>query len=282
MQTLWSLVARVFLALSLFTGAAAVWAADAEPTINQVYAAAQAGKLDEAQLMVQQVLIAHPKSAKAFYVQAELYARQGDVAHARKSLANAEQYAPGLPFAKPESVQALRAQLNQGAVAQPAQTAPATHYDRSPPPRESSSSWLMPVLLAAAVIFIGYLLFKRRSPAQGYDVPDQMGQTYGPGGVPMQPSPYGGYPQQQPGLGSRIAGGVATGLAVGAGVLAAEAIGRKLMGGDDGSAHASSHSRDSYEPLSGNNDMGGNDFGISDTSSWDSGGSDGGGGGDWD
>ena len=85
--------------------------AQAEPTLNQVYAAAQSGKLDQAQLMIQQVLIAHPTSAKAFFVQSELYARQGDMARAREALATAEKLAPGLPFAKAESVQTLRGQL---------------------------------------------------------------------------------------------------------------------------------------------------------------------------
>ena len=275
MQSLWNLAARLMLSMALLSGAALAWA-DTEPTLQQIYASAQAGKLDEAQVMVQQVLLSHPKSAKAFYVQSELYARQGDVAHARKSLAMAEQYAPGLPFARPESVQALRAQLAAPAV--PQQPAPVANYESRPPP-ERSSSWLMPALLAGGVIIIGFLLFRRRAP-----VP----QAYGPGGVPLQPqTDYSQYPQYQPqpgtSMGGRIAGGVATGLAVGAGVLAAEAIGRKLMG-DDGSAHAADHtSRDGYTPLSGNSDMGGNDFGISDGVSWDSGSSDsGGGGGDWD
>ena len=37
--------------------------AQAEPTMNQIYQAAQSGKLDQAQTMVQQVLILHPNSA---------------------------------------------------------------------------------------------------------------------------------------------------------------------------------------------------------------------------
>ena len=45
----------------------------------QIYATAQAGQLEQAQVMVQQVLVAHPNSAKAFFVQAELYARQGNL-----------------------------------------------------------------------------------------------------------------------------------------------------------------------------------------------------------
>ena len=51
--------------------------AQAEPTLTQVYDTAQAGRLEEAQVMMQQVLVAHPGSAKAHFVQAELSARQG-------------------------------------------------------------------------------------------------------------------------------------------------------------------------------------------------------------
>src|SRR5450759_5407336 len=77
--------------------------AQAEPTINQVYQAAQAGRLEQAQVMMQQVLVAHPGSAKAHFVQAELWARQGKLGQARDALASAEKLAPSLPFAKPEA-----------------------------------------------------------------------------------------------------------------------------------------------------------------------------------
>lgn len=86
--------------------------AQSEPSLKQVYATVQAGKLDQAQVMMQQVLISHPTSAKAHFVQAELYARQHDVNRAREALATAEKLAPGLPFAKPEAVQALRTHLS--------------------------------------------------------------------------------------------------------------------------------------------------------------------------
>ena len=51
------------------------------------------------------------KSAKAYFVQAELSARQGQLSRAREALGSAEKLAPGLPFAKPEAVQAVCAQL---------------------------------------------------------------------------------------------------------------------------------------------------------------------------
>ena len=89
----------------------AVTTSPSEPTLKQVYEAAQAGRLEQAQAMMQQVLVAHPNSAKAHFVQAELSARQGQLGRARDSLATAEKLAPGLPFAKQEAVQALRSQL---------------------------------------------------------------------------------------------------------------------------------------------------------------------------
>ena len=57
------------------------------------------------------MLADHPSSARAHYVQAELYAKEGKTSLARSELATAEQLKPGLPFANPRSVQELKAQL---------------------------------------------------------------------------------------------------------------------------------------------------------------------------
>ena len=333
--------------------------AQAEPTLNEVYAAARAGKLAEAQTMVQQVLVYHPKSGKARFVQAELFARQGNLDSARASLATAEELAPGLKFEKPEAVQALRTQLSQAAPATGVKTGSGlnsrdTARDTS---REASLSgaaqpsalntWVMPLLLAGGVVAAGYFIFRRKvptavaqqpvggtwnGPAPGSNSDSNSNlnsssnglsgnQTFGMANTgtgaappsyppsqqpPMQPA---GYAPTQPapaqpgtGMGGRIMGGVATGLAVGAGVMAAEAIGRNLMGNHDRNANAqdagrSNHLYDndspntassSYAPqvASSNPDMGGNDFGVRDASTWDDAGSadsgGGGGGGDWD
>ena len=107
------------LALAAVIGVAAVSAvgfgspalAQSEPTINQIYDTARAGKVAEAQAMVEKVLTAHPQSAKAHFVQAELFARQGNAARAREALAQADKLAPGLSFASADAVQALRRQL---------------------------------------------------------------------------------------------------------------------------------------------------------------------------
>jgi hypothetical protein len=211
-------------------------------------------------------------------------------------MATAEKLAPGLPFAKPDSVQKLRSQLE-------AKKAPVALATAAPvSPATSPMSWALPLLLAGGVIFLAYLLFRKKNPAPfdqqpGYVNQGGLGgpQTFGStvGGSPYGQAAYGGAPMQQPygqapgnGLGGRIMGGVATGLAVGAGMMAVEAIGKNLMGGHNTAAPPSSHenlTNNEYQSLDRNPDMGGKDFGINDTSSWDDAGSaDVGGGGDWD
>jgi len=86
-------------------------AADAEPTVAQIYHAFRAGHLAEAQGMLDQVLRDHPDSAKAHFVQAEIDAEEGHRDLARSELARAEQLKPGLPDVKPRSVQELKAKL---------------------------------------------------------------------------------------------------------------------------------------------------------------------------
>jgi hypothetical protein len=125
--------------------------AQTEPTLKQVYDEAQAGRLDQAQVMMQQVLVAHPGSAKAHFVSAELAARQGKMSHAREALAMAEKLAPGLPFAKPESVQALRTQL----ATKSSPAAPASPFP-----------WGLALALGGGAIGLGiYLMRKKPAPA---------------------------------------------------------------------------------------------------------------------
>jgi hypothetical protein len=287
------------LVLGMVAGSAA-WAQQ-EPSLNEIYATAQAGKLEQAQVMVQQVLVSHPNSAKAHYVRSELYARQGQLANARESLAKAEKLAPGLPFAKAEAVQALRSQLSgsQGSAVVARPNAPVAQISSA---SLSTGGWLLPVLLAGGVIAMAFFVFRRRTPdvqvlqpAYGASMGGGLNgpQTFGnPAPNPYGPQPYGstygaGY-GQAPGssLGGKIVGGVATGLAVGAGVMAAEAMGRNLMGGHDAARDTGNFSNpapdNSYLSNNTNRDMGGADFGINDTTTWDDPGVSGDSSSDWD
>jgi hypothetical protein len=240
--------------------------AAADPTVDQIYAAAQSGHLDQAQQMISQVLADHPDSGRAHYVQAELYAKEGKTSLARAELGTAEQLKPGLPFASARSVQELKAQLGLK-VASPTVFRPA--------PAAGGFPWGT-VLILAAVVGILLMVFRRRNTYAQYPVagPGMGGApgTYGPGGY--GPGPMGGG-----GIGSGIAGGLASGLAVGAGVVAGEELAHHFLDGGHGGGGIIPPA-EAGESGSSNSDMGGSDFGMSDPGSgWDDGG--GSGGGDW-
>ena len=275
--------------------------AHAEPSLKQVYESAQAGRLEEAQVMMQQVLVAHPDSAKAHFVHAELFARQGQWGHAREALAAAEKLSPGLAFAKPEAVQNLRNQLvNANAVLAHNAVKTPPVFAGQPAAASTPLPWGLILLVGGGLIALGIFMFRRKtapstiySPANatnnglnGLNGPQNFGMNNGTAVPPYGQPGYGQPGYGQPagsGLGGRVMGGLATGLAVGAGVMAAQAIGSSLMG-DHRSPHPDGANND-YAPLPSNTDMGGQDFGIADNGSWDDGNalsSNDGGGGDWD
>ncbi|CAH1077733.1 tetratricopeptide repeat protein [Candidatus Nitrotoga sp. 1052] len=82
--------------------------AEDSPTLDQVYQAAHAGKLADAQKMMDKVLKEHPNSAKAHFVEAEILAKQGQMGQAEAELNIAERLKPDLSFAKPQAVQDLK------------------------------------------------------------------------------------------------------------------------------------------------------------------------------
>ena len=274
---------RLFLAAALAASAAVAVAhsspasAEADPTVDQIHTAAAGGHLDQAQQMITQVLAAHPNSAKAHFVQAELYAREGKPALARSELTTAEELKPGLPFENPRAVQELKAQLGLGT-----RTSGPAVLRTEPAQRRFPVGTLLVLVGAAALL---WMLFRRRSN----DAQSNSGQypanrapgmgaapgTYGPGGYGA--GPMGG------GIGSGIAGGLASGLAVGAGVVAGEELAHHFLdGGRGGSGGVIPPAEAGESGFSGDNaDMGGADFGMNDPGSgWDDGGG-GGGGGDW-
>ncbi|WP_229215425.1 tetratricopeptide repeat protein [Duganella sp. CY15W] len=312
------LTAKSIARITLLAGAMALTAPvfAAEPTIHEIYVAAEAGKYAEAQSMLDQVLKAHPNSAKAYFVEAELQAKQGQFVAAQASLAKAEQLAPGLPKIDPAAVTKLKTLLVQGQKVnysqQPArQNGGGSGYNSggyANAPQQSSGFSLSSILILGVglvgFIWLATRFMQRRQQQQavndgfnpgGYNPGGAPGYT--PGGVPQQgygQPGYGqpGYPQpQQPGMGSRIMGGLATGAAVGAGIVAGEAIARQFTGGNHDSGSSQPRNDIVYDDPSSRDellrrdDMGGNDFGTS--GGWDDGGGSsdsggGGGGSDWD
>jgi hypothetical protein len=254
----------------------------AEPTLHQVYLQVEADHLGQAKSMMDEVLRSHPNSAKAHFVEAEILAKQGELDSARTELATAERLDGSLAFAKPEAVRELNQRLAGHAGTRP--VAPLA-------PEHASGSGLdlrWAALLALLFVVVVYFLVRRRPAEQaaqfGGNAGNPAGGYFGGGGglAPAgAPGGYGPPPAPSGGLGSSLLGGLATGAAVGAGVVAGEMLMHKVLDGG--------HRADSLVPPASaaqplelpfedpTYDAGGQDFGVADSGSWD----EGGGGGDW-
>jgi len=256
--------------LLLLTGVAFanIALAAADPTMHQVYQAADAGKFSEAQAMMNQVLRDHPNSGKAHYVEAQLLAKQDRLGSAAAELDTAQRLAPGLPFATSDAVRSLQRRIASAPA--PTQRVPGVYGAQSRLGGFPTGLLLVGIALIAALVFFVRAMSRRNGPAYGAGYgPGGPMQAYGTGVVPPMGSAGGG-------IGSGIAGGLATGAALGAGMVAGEALMHHFT--DGGQAQGGQM----FPPASSDwdttpDDMGGSDFGISDSSSWD----DGSGGSDW-
>ena len=196
------------------------------------------------------VLKDHPGSAKAHYVEAQLYAREDHDAQGRRELARAEQLAPGLPFADVYSVAELNRQLSLGAASAEGRSAVAAPVNEAGP----HIPWSM-IAVFGVVAFGLFLMFRRGS------APAPVSQS------PWAGSGYGAPVAAPGGLGSGLLGSLAGGAAMGAGFAAGEEVIEHMFGG--GERREEARPSDSFD--GGNRDMGGNDFGITDDGSWDDG-----------
>jgi uncharacterized protein len=248
-------IVKLFIALFLMVGVA-----NAEPTVHQIFETMQAGRLDEAHDMVQDVLKNHPESAKAHYVDAEILVRQGNKEAAKNELAIAEKISPNLSFAKPDAVTALKANIAGKGMLSEAYM---------PSKKQDSFPWMMLVLAVGSVLFIILIwrsIFTRRN---SYATP--YGNVNGTNQQGFANNPYnnGGYNSgyNQGGLGSNIMSGLATGAAAGVGMVAAEEMMHHFMDKDEPLHSSPTQNIDDYQqPTSGMDD---NDFGLNDSSSWD-------------
>jgi uncharacterized protein len=247
----------------------------AEATLPQVSQAIQSGQLAKADAMMKEVLQNHPNSAKAHYIAAELYLKEGKLDAARNAFARAENLAPGLPFAQAESVQRLQTQLRTT-------NAPGQEGAGVGSILSSPLFWILIAILIVGVVFF-MKNRKRPEPVQVYNAPTANSPYPGAPGTPgSYPPGAPGYPgAPAPGAGSGLMGSLATGAALGAGMVAGQALASHLMGGGN-----------QANPGNVNNDfnqVGGPaadapNFGVRDGSSWDDAGSnswDDGGGGDF-
>lgn len=247
MRNVMKLFVGVFASVLLLT----THLAYAEATLPEVYQAVQSGQLARADAMMKEVLQNHPNSAKAHYVAAELYLKEGKLEAARKHFVQAQNLAPGLPFAQAESVQKLQMQLASGATT---------------PMGTQSSIFSNPIFWGLiAILVVGIVIVMRRRKADAVQVYNAPSAGYP--GTPGGPAPYPGAPAAG-GMGSGLMGSLATGAALGAGMVAGQAIASSLMGGHD-SGH--SNANPNLNQVGGPAPLDPN-FGIHDASSWDDGG----------
>ncbi len=231
----------------------------AEPNVHQIFNTMESGHLDEAHNMIQEVLKAHPNSAKAHYVDAEILVRLGNKQAAQSELAIAQQLSPNLSFAKPDAVAALEARIQGGNVVVN-QVVPVKKHEDFP--------WMMLILTVGTLILIILIwrsIFTRKqnsyANAPAYNNMGTSGQGYPNNSMYNNNQGY----SQGSGLGSNIMSGLATGAAAGVGMVAAEEVMHHFMDRNDS---APTQSFDHNIPSSGMDD---NDFGINDSSSWDDG-----------
>jgi hypothetical protein len=259
--------------LTLF--AAAILSAEAafaaDPSLHEVYQAAEAGHLNQAETMMGQVLRDHPNSAKAHFVEAELLAKEGRLDMARSELATAERLSPSLPFANRDAIETLKLRLSA-----PTRLAPSAAPLVAAAPANNFPWSLILVglaLIAAVIFFIRSLNRSRVFPSGGAGYAPA-GTGYVPNGYP-QPAGVGSMGQVAPvggGMGSGILGGLATGAAMGAGLVAGEALMHRVFDGGSGHATDVPHQQPPADYPATSDDsygMGGNDFGVSDGGTWD-------------
>jgi hypothetical protein len=232
-----------------------------DASMHQVYLAAEAGKFSEAQSMMDKVLHDHPGSAKAHFVEAELLAKQRRYSAAQDELTIAERLQPNLSFVKPQALEKLKVQIS---TTRPVSQAASNHNFQ--PASSGATPWGMILLMVGLIAFI-YLAAKwmtRRNtdvvPVNSYPNNTNLNsQQYGP--APSLMGQVGG------GLGSTIMSGLATGAALGVGMVAGEAIMHQFTDGERNSNGFINTAQANDQPEN-QNDLGGTDFGITNSSSW--------------
>lgn len=208
----------------------------ADPTLDRVYQAAQAGHVDEARQMTNRVVQDHPNSARARYVDAEMLARQGLFGPAQDELAAAERLAPGLPFARPEAAQALRDELASLGGKSNLSLGDSEHAASRANAAAASMPWGLLLAVLAGALLAWSLMLLMRVPRKSPDMalagpqPAWAAPASGVPGTAAPQMPVGAAAAEPTVVGHQLAGGLATGVGIGAGVLAAGAIGHQLLG----------------------------------------------------
>lgn len=192
------------------------------------------------------ILRAHPQSGVAWYLTAEAQDALGNLPAARSALDHAESASPGLPFARPEKVAALKAHL----AGTPAR-----------PPVAASRFRVNPfglIIVGLLVLFFIMRIIRRSRQTAVRQAP-----PYGFGNQGMQGMPMGTQPPYGPAggaaTGSGIGGALLSGLATGAAFVIGERIVGDMLGGsgvnrNDGEAPIDTQAPERDDGLNGSPD----------------------------
>jgi tetratricopeptide (TPR) repeat protein len=155
---------KFILALLLLVPA---FGAYADNSPKDVQALIAKGDYTGAEAMLRDAVSAHPQSAKAHYVLAEVLAHEGNVGEAKAEATKASQLDPETKFTDPARFRHFQQELDQALSPAPkAHTAATTTPYNNPQPAVSngggSSSMLVGILVFGAVIVLIIVLWSRR------------------------------------------------------------------------------------------------------------------------
>jgi hypothetical protein len=219
----------------------------AQETPRQIQGMIANGQAQAALGQLQGALQAHPTSGVAWYLSAEAQDSLGNAAAARYDLAQADHFAPGLPFARASDVAALRAHVQAAGVG-------VSHGGHG------GGIGMGVILIGGLVLFVLWRLFRRRRYQPGFggfqgQAPDgryPYGPGYGPGGGGMAPG---------------AGGSLLSGLAAGAGFAVGERVVDDMMGNRSGGMIDPAQASDQWQSPD-------RDDGLSGSPGWDAGSND--------
>ena len=219
---------RILLAAAV---AAVVGTAWALPSLDMVQAEIRQGHDAQAEAMMQEVLAAHPRSARALYVDAQILAHEGRFDRAAAELARARRIAPDLAFTDPARFEAFARLLAraQGGAGRAALATPGFVAGQAlPTPAPGRVPGWLWGLGGAALALAAWRLFSARAPglsplvsAMPASLAGAMGPGYRAAGPGFAPAPAAG------------GGWLGTGLAA-AGGAAAALVAERLFEGSRG------------------------------------------------
>lgn len=216
----------------------------AEPTVKEIFQIAQTNK-EQALKMIDQVIEARPKSAKAYFVKTELLLSMKRVSEARDAYYRADKLDSTFGYVDSSTLTKVRNALG---IKQKSETI------------SNQNIIIVCGIVICGIVIIWLIVRKRESQPPSY-MPNNMNRPI----TPFHPSPSNttSAPVQSGSAtsGSGIMGSLATGAAVGVGAVAGAALANHLINGNNSSASTKNVTPE-YTPSS--------DFGVS-SDSWDSG-----------